>query len=99
MARLVVSPQADADAAAIVDMLIREAGEAVATRYRRDFNLLFERLAMFPQSGAQRPELGRDIRIGVVHPYVVIYRYDDTTVRIARIVDGRRNITRRVLHR
>ncbi|MBV8188132.1 MAG: type II toxin-antitoxin system RelE/ParE family toxin [Alphaproteobacteria bacterium] len=82
MAQLVLSREAHADAATIVDMLTREAGAAVATRYRRYFDLPFDRLATFPRSGARRPSLGRDIRI---------------TVRIARIVDGRRNITRRLL--
>jgi len=98
MARLVVSPQAELDAAAIVAMLTDKAGPDVGTRYRRDMESLFERLIMFPRSGVERPLLGRDIRIGVVAPYVVIYDYRDDLVRIIRIVDGRRNITRRLVH-
>jgi len=95
MARLIVSPQAELDAAAIVEMLKDKAGPNVATRYRRDFEDLFERLAMFPRSGARRSKLARNLRIAVVEPYVVIYDVHDDTVRIVRIVDGRRNITRR----
>jgi toxin ParE1/3/4 len=52
---------------------------------------------MFPKSGARRPGLGRDARIGVVAPYVVVYDYQQDTVMILRIVDGRRNITRRLV--
>jgi toxin ParE1/3/4 len=56
---------------------------------------LFDRLAEYPDSGAPRASLGRDIRIGVVSPYVVIYRHReaDDTVTVLRIIHGRRNIT------
>ena len=52
---------------------------------------------LFPRSGMRRPSLGRDIRFGVVEPYVIIYRYRADTVTVARIVDGRRNITRQLV--
>ena len=97
MARLIISPQAELDSATIIEMLKDKAGAGVATRYRRDFEHLFERLAMFPRSGARRSKLGRNLRIAVVEPYVVIYDYQGDTVRIARIIDGRRNITRRLV--
>jgi toxin ParE1/3/4 len=97
MAGLIVSAQAELDPAAIVAMLTDKVGAGVATRYRRDFEDLFERLAMFPKSGARRPGLGRDARIGVVAPYVVVYDYQRDTVMNLRIIDGRRNITRRLV--
>ena len=46
--------------------------ELVADRYEADFDALYRRLAMFPESGSLRPELGRFIRIGLVSPYVVV---------------------------
>ena len=64
-------------------MLKDKAGPDVATRY--------------PRSGARRSKLGRNLRIAVVEPYIVIYDVRDDTVRIVRIVDGRRNITRRLV--
>ncbi len=97
MAKLVVSPQAELDAAAIIEMLTEKAGAAVAARYRREFEDLFQRLIMFPRSGARRPELGRRLRIGVVAPYIVIYDYRKDTVEVLRVLDGRRNITRRLV--
>ena len=97
MGALIVSAQAALDSAAIVAMLTDKAGAAIAIRYRRDFEDLFERLAMFPKSGAKRPRLGRDARIAVVVPYVVVYDYRDDTVMILRIIDGRRNITRQLV--
>lgn len=97
MARLVVSPQAELDAAAITAMLIDEAGSEVGRRFRRDVDDLFGRLTMFPRSGARRPGLGRNARIGVIAPYVVVYDYERDEVLIQRIIDGRRNITRRLV--
>lgn len=97
MARLTVSPQAEDDAARIIELLTREAGANVAGRYRQGFDDLFTRLARFPESGAPRVHLGRHIRIGVVSPYVVIYELESDHVMVLRIVDGRRKITRRLV--
>jgi toxin ParE1/3/4 len=97
MAKLVVSPQAALDAAAIVELLSEKAGIDVAARYLRQIDALFERISIFPRSGMRRPSPGRDIRFGVVEPYVIIYRYRADTVTVARIVDGRRNIARRLV--
>ena len=97
MARIAIT--ADADSAEILRHLDRKAGAHVADRYEADFDSLYELLARFPNSGAPRPALGKDMRIGVVFPYVVLYEYADTddVVTIMRIVDGRRKITRRLL--
>jgi toxin ParE1/3/4 len=84
MARLIVSPQAALDAAAIVELLSEKAGLDVAARYLRQIDMLFERISLFPRSGMRRPSLGRDIRFGVVEPYVIIYRYRADTVTVAR---------------
>ena len=73
----------------------------VAARYDAECEALYRRLAMFPTLGSPRPRLGRFVRIGVVSPYVVIYRHEpeDDLVAIVRIVHGRRRITRRNLSR
>ncbi len=97
MAKLVVSRQAELDTATIVAVLTDKAATTVAEQYRHEFEDLFERLMMFPMSGARRPLLSRYTRIAVVNPYVVIYEHRRETVRILRVVDGRRNITRRLV--
>ena len=89
MAKLIVSPQAALDAAAIIELLSDKAGVDVAAKYLREIDALLERISVFPRSGMRRPSLGRDIRFGVVEPY--------DTVTVARIVDGRRNITRQLV--
>ena len=56
---------------------------------------LYDRLGAHPGIGAPRPALGRNIRIGIVSPYIVIYRHTDAddTVTVLRVVHGRRRIT------
>ncbi len=60
---------------------------------------LYDRLAEHPDSGAPRPGLGTDIRIGIVLPYIVIYRHHeaDDIVTVLRVLHGRRNITAKLI--
>ena len=97
MARVVITASADADTAYIIADLGAKAGANVAVRYDADFHRLYERLSDHPESGAPRPRLGKQVRICVVSPYVVIYQHieADDTVTIMRIAHGRRKITRK----
>jgi toxin ParE1/3/4 len=97
MTRIIVSRQADSDIDGIFDILCERAG--LAERYAADLRATYERLEMFPRIGALRREFRRDIRIVVLHPYVLIYRHepDRDTVTAMRVLDGRRNITRRLI--
>lgn len=99
MARIIVTSCADADTAAIQKDLAKSAGLGVATKYTAAFERLYDRLAEHPASGPPRPSLGRGIRIAIVLPYVVIYRYDPAAdlVTVLRIVHGRRNITAKLI--
>ena len=101
MARLVITATADADTAVIIDDLADKAGAIVAARYDADFDAFYRRLERFPESGAPRRKLGPTVRIGVVFPYVVFYRYveADDTVLVLRVLNGRRKVTRRMLQR
>lgn len=53
-----------------------------------------ETLSAFPLAGRLRPEFLPDIRSIAVRPIVVFYRYleDRDTVRVERVVDGRRDL-------
>ena len=97
MTRLLVSPQAEQDAAAIITMLKDKAGAIVTARCRREFDALLERLIVHPRNGPRRPTLGDHARIGVIAPYIVIYDFQDDDVVVLRILDGRRDITRRLV--
>ena len=50
---------------------------------------------------ALRPALGREIRVGVVTPFVIIYRYVESanSVTILRLIDGRRDVCKNLLIR
>jgi toxin ParE1/3/4 len=101
MARVIVSLLAQADAAYIVTDLAGKAGQSVAAKYAASFEALYERLGAHPDSGAPRPVLGPQVRIGIVSPYIVIHEHikADDAVTILRIVHGHRKITRRLLRR
>jgi toxin ParE1/3/4 len=99
MARVVITASADGDSAAVLDYLNARAGQLTVVKYRGLFRKLYDRLASHPDSGPPRPALGPNIRIGVVSPYIVIYRYTEAaeTVTVLRIVHGRRRVTGKLL--
>jgi toxin ParE1/3/4 len=74
MARVVFTA-ADADAAFVLDDLHIKAGKPSVVKYRASFKMLHKHLADFPNSGAPRPKMGSNIRIGSAFPTVVIYRH------------------------
>lgn len=98
MAKLTVSVEAQADVDGILTYLERAAGPIVTLRYGERFLLAFRHLMVFPESGARRPQFGSDMRIWVIAPYIMFYRFaaTDETVRVLRVLHGRRNITLRL---
>ena len=76
--------------AGIIAYLAGKAGYDVAARYIASFEKLYDRLADHPNSGARRPALGPQVRIGILPPYI---ETTDDTVIVLRIVHGRRKIT------
>ena len=99
MAQVIVSLLAQADTDCIVTDLAEKAGYNVAARYVASFEALYTRFAVHPDSGAPRPAIGPDVRIGIASPYIVIYGHDEASdiVTIFRIVHGRRKISGQLL--
>lgn len=99
MTRVVVTDLADADIAELLADIAREAGYRAAERYNFRIESLYDRLSEHPDSCEARPKLGAHVRVGVIVPYLVIYRHaaGDDTVSIIRVVHGRRKITRKLL--
>jgi len=54
----------------------------------------FDRLAVYPEIGAPRPALGRNIRLIVIKPYLILYRFnaENNVVSILRVLHGHRRI-------
>jgi plasmid stabilization system protein ParE len=101
MARLVFSALADADTAEIYTRLAANGGRKAAQRYDAAFERLYERLSEFPESGALRKTLGEHIRIGVISPFLVIYRHvlGEERLTVLRVLHGRRRVSGRLLAR
>ena len=99
MTQVILAASADADARAIFVDLAAKAGWRTAAKYDRDFDRLYVRLSEHPAIGAPRPSLGRNIRIGIVSPYIVLYRYSKAsdTVTVLRLVHGRQRISHELL--
>ena len=99
MTQVFIAASADADVGAIMDDLNIQAGPLVVAKYLALFRQLYERLRVHPDKGPPRRRLGAEIRIGIVLPYIVIYRYAVAadTVIILRVVHGRRRISGRML--
>lgn len=97
MARIVITETASIDQAAILEDLVEKAGLRVAAKFRALFRTFFDRLTYHPASGPRRPMHGPNVRIGVVTPYIVIYRYieGDDIVTIMRLIHAHRAVDRR----
>jgi toxin ParE1/3/4 len=99
MARVIVSPSADADAIGILDYLENRAGAATAEKYGLLFTKVYDRLAVYPDMYAARPRLGPKVRAAVVAPYLVIYEHTiPDVVHVLRILHGRRRLTPELLY-
>jgi toxin ParE1/3/4 len=92
MPRVDLDPAASIDLDAIYDYIGRasrspDRADEVVDRIHR----ACERYATQPGMGELRPDLGPDIRIFAVSPYVVVYRPLQDGIRVLRIFDGRRD--------
>jgi len=92
VSRFYISPRAQSDLSSILEYLAREAGIWVARDYREQIRSFYQLLRDHPEIGAPRPALGRDIRIIVVRPYLVIYRRSGNTTTVLRVLHGRRKL-------
>jgi toxin ParE1/3/4 len=45
-----------------------------------------------PRLGRPRDDLRRGVRQVLVKPYIVLYRFDETTVEIMRVIHGSRDL-------
>lgn len=99
MTKVIISPRADADIDEVTAYLAGRGGEPVVAKYLGLFDDVYRRLEMWPASGPERRQLGKQARIAPVPPFVVIYDWDQAldTVMIVRIVRGSRRITRRLV--
>ncbi|MGD9616388.1 MAG: type II toxin-antitoxin system RelE/ParE family toxin [Alphaproteobacteria bacterium] len=90
MARLVFSPRAEADLEEIGDYIARD-NPARALTFLDELREHCSAIVNAPRMYALRAELGTGIRIAVHGRYLILFRADDETGRIERIVHGVRH--------
>ena len=96
MATVFFTPQVLTDEGEILAYLADEAGPKVAAEYKRKFDAFYDAMVDFPALCAPRKALGRNIRVGHVIPYSIIYSYvrSRNSVEILRIIHSKRLITK-----
>jgi len=101
MTRLVISSRAHRDMDELTIYLAEHAGWSTAAKYVDLLDALYEAIKVHPLSGAPRPRVGRSIRIGIVSPYIAVYRYDESAdlVTVARVLHGHRRLTKRLVNK
>jgi len=93
--RLVLTPMAQADFVDIAKYVAEatasgQRGLAFAAKLRAQC----EKLAELPGSiGRPRPELGTGLRSLPFGDWLIVFRYGDEVVEIARVLGGRRDVT------
>ena len=100
MTQLKVTQRAARDTDDVFDYLANVAGTRTAERHLLRIQQTIERLIDWPEAVQRRPELGRNVRLAVVAPFVVIYRYEreHDLLTILRVLHGRRNVTDQMIH-
>jgi len=94
MPQIRLSRRAREDFDEIVAYLSEVAGAGIAARYARAIRAAINNLATLPHIGAPRHELGANVRMRIVAPYLIFYDPDslDGIVQILRILHGARDI-------
>lgn len=95
MRTYVFSPSAREDLASISEYIQDAAGTDIARKMIEQVRSKCELLAKTPgELGTLRDELADGLRSFYVQPYVLIFRYNDSTVEIVRILHERQDIDR-----
>jgi len=57
-----------------------------ANRLARRIDEVLEKLALYPELGESLRRAGQNLRMFVVSPYVIVYRYEKECVRVKRVL-------------
>jgi toxin ParE1/3/4 len=98
--KLVWTPRARADLLRLYVVIGRQ-DPIAAERYLDRIQQKVQGLQRHPRSGPRRPDIKPHVRMLVVAPYLILYdTIPDTdegplkTIRIVRVIDGRRDISK-----
>jgi toxin ParE1/3/4 len=97
MARVVISPLAQADLEKITDDIIANNGQLVAERTLANFDRAFKVLATHPHVGRDRSRLGKGVLSWPITVDLALYRPNSDGIDLAPLLHGRRRITRKLV--
>jgi toxin ParE1/3/4 len=89
----IVSAEAEADLEEIGDYIAQDNPERADT-FIEEIRARFDSISDMPRAYPERPEIDDGVRACVHGQYVIFYCVTETTVEIARVLHGARNITR-----
>jgi toxin ParE1/3/4 len=91
--RWTLRPAADADLSDIWQRSAERWGVGQAERYIDGLFAVFDLLAEYPELARERPDFVPPVRVHPVGSHLVIYRVEDLTVEIIRVLHARQNLT------
>ncbi len=92
MRRVLASPAAVRDLEDIWDY-IAERNPGAADRLIDRIQKVLPKLASLPGMGHQRADVSDPrYRFWVVRPYLIAYRFDESSLTVVRVIHGRRNV-------
>ena len=90
--RVDLSPEAQEDYEAILLHSLTTWGEQQAAAYKAVLDRALDDLGTYPEMGSKRDDLAPGLRGFPVKPYIILYRIERASVRVLRILHGRRDI-------
>jgi toxin ParE1/3/4 len=87
-----ITPEASRDMERIADNLANFSGLPSSDRFLSGITKALGRLTRFPNLGHQRNDLSPGIRNLIYEKYLILYRIDDKSLTILRIVQGNQNL-------
>ena len=98
MRKLVIGRAARSDISEIAHYIAQESGEpAIAQAFVATLRQKCAHMATLPgMLGRARPELAEGLRSSAVGNYIVFFHYLPGTLRVARIIEGHRDMPRHI---
>jgi toxin ParE1/3/4 len=87
-----LTPEASRDMERIADDLANFSGLPSSDRFLSGLTKALARLTRFPNLGHQRNDLSPGIRNLIYEKYLILYRIDDESLEILRVVRGNQNL-------
>ena len=89
MRRVEYSLQADKDLEDILAFSFSKFGEVQTIKYFKNLEAHIFKLANNPYIGKAQPEIEKTIRNFVYESHIVFYHFDDSKLRVERVLHGR----------